>query len=80
MMALEDLQGYQWRKDRACGSLVLDNIDVLRPLLEAGSASQGARETCGLGQVYLPQSQSQNGNAFITTPSRDVAFRLVEEK
>lgn len=64
--------------------LILDNIDnpdLLSEVGDAGQQGQGTRKDGERRQpitVYLPQSQ--NGSVIVTSRSKDVALRLVEEK
>ncbi len=64
--------------------LILDNVDNPDLLSEAGDAGQRGQGTEVDGErrqpilAYLPQSQ--NGSILITSRSKDVALKLVEEK
>ncbi|KAL6714262.1 hypothetical protein ACLMJK_007685 [Lecanora helva] len=77
---------HDWLRDRKSGRwlLILDNIDNSDLFSEAGDAGQGGHETGVNGQrrqpvsAYLPQSQ--NGSILVTSRSKDVALKLVEEK
>jgi hypothetical protein len=76
---------YSWLRDEKKGKwlLILDNVDDDRFLHEAPPTSQ---DRPGSGQIglsrqpllaYLPQSQ--NGSILVTTRSREVALKLVEQ-
>ncbi|ORY66127.1 P-loop containing nucleoside triphosphate hydrolase protein [Pseudomassariella vexata] len=77
---------YDWLRDERKGNwiLILDNVDDAGFLVDFQSASQD-RQTNSLDSgnskslvSYLPQCQ--NGSILITTRSRDVALRLVENR
>jgi tetratricopeptide (TPR) repeat protein len=76
---------HDWLSDEKKGKwvLILDNVDDARSLVEARTTSQEAKAS-GLNDestqplfTYLPQSQS--GSILITTRTRSVASKLVEE-
>ena len=77
---------YDWLRDRKSGQwlLILDNIDNPDLLSEAGNAGQREQGSGVDGKrrqpmlAYLPQSQ--NGSILVTSRSKDVALKLVEEK
>ena len=64
--------------------LILDNVDTPDLLSEAGDAGQGGQGTRVDGKRRQPMSaylpQSQNGSILVTSRSKDVALKLVEEK
>lgn len=76
---------HDWLSDEKNGKwvLILDNVDDARFLVEARTTSQEAQAS-GLNDrstqplfSYLPQSQS--GSILITTRTRSVALKLIEE-
>ncbi|KAL6717746.1 hypothetical protein ACLMJK_003831 [Lecanora helva] len=77
---------HDWLRDRKSGRwlLILDNIDNPDLLSEAGDAGQGGHGTRVDGERRQPMSaylpQSQNGSVLVTSRSKDVALKLVEEK
>ncbi|KAI4208785.1 MAG: hypothetical protein LQ351_008185, partial [Letrouitia transgressa] len=64
--------------------LILDNVDDTYFLPETGSASRGGRGTSVDGEPWQPMSaylpQSQNGSILVTSRSKAVLLKLVEEK
>jgi len=77
---------HDWLRNGRNGSwlLVLDNVDDTHLLLEAGGTGQGGQGTgvdSGISQpmsAFLPQSQ--NESILITSWSKGIALKLVEEK
>jgi len=77
---------HDWLRNGRNGSwlLVLDNVDDTHLLLEVGGTSQGGQGTgvdSGISQpmsAFLPHSQ--NGSILITSRSKGIALKLVEEK
>jgi hypothetical protein len=75
---------HDWLRDDRKGKwvLILDNVDDARFLVEARSTEQGRINSIGDGKPrslveYLPQCP--NGSILITTRSKDMALKLVEE-
>ena len=64
--------------------LVLDNVDDTHFLREAGSAEQEVQETAVDNAISHSMSafipQSQNGSILITSRSKEIALKLMEEK
>jgi len=74
---------HDWLRDGKSGRwlLILDNVDNPNLLSEVGQRGQGIGVDSERRQpitAYLPQSQ--NGSILITSWSKDVALKLVEEK
>jgi len=74
---------HDWLRDGKSGRwlLILDNVDNPDLLSEVGQRGQGTGVDSERRQpitAYLPQSQ--NGSILITSRSKDVALKLVEEK
>ena len=77
---------HDWLRDGNNGQwlLILDNIDnpdLLSEVGDAGQQGQGTGKDDERRQpitAYLPQSQ--NGSILVTSRSKDVALKLVEEK
>lgn len=77
---------HDWLRDGKSGRwlLILDNVDNSDLLSETGDAGQRGQGT-GVNSerrqpmsAYLPQSQ--NGSILVTSRSKDVALKMVEEK
>ena len=77
---------HDWLRDGKNGRwlLILDNVDTPNLLSEAGDAGQGEQGTRVDGERRQPMSaylpQSQNGSILVTSRSKDVALKLVEDK
>lgn len=77
---------HDWLRDGKSGQwlLVLDNVDDTYFLPESGSAGWGGQGTSIHDKTQQPISaylpQSQNGSILVTSRSRSVALKLVEEK
>ena len=77
---------HEWLRDGKSGQwlLILDNVDNPDLLSEAGDVGQRGQGTGVDGErrqpisAYLPQSL--NGSILVTSRSRAVALKLVEEK
>ena len=75
-----------WLRDGKSGRwlLILDNVDNPDLLSEARDAGQGGHVTGTDSERRQPMSaylpQSQNGSILVTSRSKDVALKLVEEK